>query len=137
MAGAERNPARRDGIDGSLLEAGLEYFGAGGMRVVVGERARSQGRTGEKDGPKGQPMDCRFVQTWTAAEQLRPAATDSGVAGFDTLARDPDARAQFGLQPDSESSGRRQHQIRFGGQRCIWGVGTSDAARFDERRERP
>ena len=61
MAGAESNPSGRNGIDGSVLEARVEYFGAGRIRVVVGERARSQGRAGTKDGPKGQSMDCRSV----------------------------------------------------------------------------
>ncbi len=32
-----------------------------GIRVVIGERARSEGGTWTKNGPKGQPMDCRFA----------------------------------------------------------------------------
>src|SRR5947209_1905255 len=49
MAPAERNPTRGDGIDGSVLETGVEYFGAGRARVAVGERARSQSGAGTKD----------------------------------------------------------------------------------------
>src|SRR5262249_27887247 len=61
MAPAERNPTRGDGIDRSVLEASVEYFGACRVRVVIGERARSEGCTWAKDRPKRQPVDCRFA----------------------------------------------------------------------------
>src|SRR5262249_11992175 len=84
MAPAERNPTRGDGIDRGVLETSVEYFGACRVRVVIGERARSEGCTWTKNRPKGQPMDCRFAQAWVVEEQLCAAASDPGFAGSDT-----------------------------------------------------
>src|SRR5207247_7910231 len=106
MAPAERNPTRGDGVDGRVLETGVEHFGTRRIRIAVGERARSQGGTWTQNGSKGQPVDRRFAQAWIAAKQFCAAASNPGFAGFDTDPGDPDARAHFDLQPDSEGPGR-------------------------------
>ena len=46
------------GINGRVLEAGVEHFRAGGVRVTAGQRARGENRAGTKDRPERQPMDC-------------------------------------------------------------------------------
>ena len=135
MAPAERNPTRGDGVDGRVLETGVEHFGTRRIRIAVGERARSQGGTWTQNGSKGQPVDRRFAQAWIAAKQFCAAASNPGFAGFDTDPGDPDARAHFDLQPDSEGPGRRQHQTGIGSQRRIWRLGARDPAGTDERRE--
>src|SRR5204863_195177 len=104
-------------IDGSVLEAGVEHFRAGRVRVTAGQRARGQSRAGTKDRPERQPMDCGSAQAWTAAEEFCTAARDSGFTRLDANAGDSDARAHFGMQPDSEGAGGCQHQIGFGGRR--------------------
>src|ERR1700730_9477891 len=82
VAWAERNPARGDGVDGGVLEAGVEHFGAGRIRVAISERARSESGAGTKDGPKGLSMDSGFAQARFAPEQLCATARHPGSARF-------------------------------------------------------
>jgi len=135
MAPRERNSARGHGIDGDLLETGVECFGAGGIRVAAGEWARSEGSAWTKDGSERQPMDRGFAQTWVATEQFCAAAGNPGFAGFDADAGHFDARAHVGMQSDSEGVGGCQHQIGIGGERCIRRVWTGDIGCADERRK--
>src|SRR5437016_14522048 len=97
MASAERNPTRRDGIDGSVLEASVEHFRAGRVRATAGQCARGQNSAGTKDRPERQPMDCGSAQAWTAAEEFCTAAHDSGFMRLDANAGDSDARTHFDM----------------------------------------
>ncbi len=133
MARPEGNPAGRDGVDGNLLEADMEYFGAGRIRTAASERARSEGGAWPKDGPERLPMDSGFAQARVATEQFCATTDDSGFAGSDTDAGDSDARAHFSLQPDSEGLGGCQHQVGVRSQRCVRRVGTVHIAGTDER----
>src|SRR5260370_1335459 len=66
-----------DGVNRCLLEAGVEYFGGGGIRSAAGERARSQHCARAQDRSEGQPVDRRFAPARVVAQEFRATSTGS------------------------------------------------------------
>jgi hypothetical protein len=120
-----------DGIDRRLLEAGMERAGRA-LHDSAGELEALPGRTGEEDGYDRCRVAGRSAAVRAAEKQFHTAERDSRTARSDPLAGASSRRRQSGAEPAGAGTGRRQHQVRRGGQRHPGGM----CQTYDSRRDR-
>src|SRR5260370_33230704 len=82
-------------------------------------------------------MDCRPAAAWVTEEELRASRGATGSAGVDTLSSASGRVTQCGQQPNSESVGRGQYQVRFGSQRRDGRFGPAHVGRPGQGRDGP
>src|SRR5436190_6019724 len=84
--------------------------------------------TGREDGQQGRKTLSQLSTAWIDTSQFRTTSGHSRTSGSNALSKEAFGEWGGGTESDSKSARRREHQIGFGSQRCVWRFRATNAA---------